>query len=297
MFKILALDGGGLRAVFQARLIERLEVHLGHDLIPDLYAGTSGGAIVACNLQKIPASKIVKFFEEEGPKIFERESFLEEVDDLWNLAGAKYYNNQLKKSLTAVFGDDTLSDLPRRTLITSFALRHEEKFWQPVVFHNFPNVKASPDLSVVDALLRSSAAPTYFPVYQDHCDGGVWGNNPSMSAVAAAGDEYVGGQKLSNISVLSIGTGRLSMQLKGGKRDLGAVDWFQKGLVEILLDGNVEASHYYSKSLLGPRYQRVQVDLDQNVKLDDVKSIGKMIAYADAVDLSPILEWLQGFWV
>lgn len=297
MFKVLALDGGGLRAAFQARLIERLEDLRGKSLQPDFYAGTSGGAIVACAIQKMSPAQAVEFFKEEGPKIFKRESFLDDIEDLWNLTGAKYYNTQLHKSLATLFGDMTLDSLPAKTLITSFALKSEEQYWQPVVFHNFPGVKGSPGLSVVDAILRSTAAPTYFPVYQDHCDGGVWGNNPSTSGLAAAADEMVGGQALKNIAILSLGTGRRPTQLKGNKRDLGAYDWYQKGLIDLLLNGNVDASHYYTRSLLGARYQRVQVDLEVDIKLDDAKAVSKMIAYADSVDLKPILDWMEGFWV
>ena len=296
MFKILALDGGGIRSAFQVRLISRLEAALGYRISPDFYAATSGGAIVACSLQKMAPDEALNFFLNDCPKIFKKESFLQGIDDLWNLEGAKYYNKSLQSSLRNIFGDMILGDLPVKTLITAFSLKHAEGFWQPVVFHNLPGMNASPSLKVVDALLRSSAAPTYFPVYQNYCDGGVWGNNPSMSAVAAACDEFVGKQQISEISVLSIGTGRSPIELKGAKRDLGAVDWFQKGIFDVLLDSNVEAAHYYTKSLLGARYYRVQVDLSKEVKLDDVKNIPAMIACADSVNIQPILDWMQGFW-
>ena len=48
--------------------------------------------------------------------------------------------------------------------------------WRPAVFSNLPAVRgARPDieLRVADALMRSSAAPTIFPVYQGYTDGGV----------------------------------------------------------------------------------------------------------------------------
>lgn len=297
MFKILSLDGGGIRSAFQARLISRLEAAFGSKLLPDLYAGTSGGAIVACGLQRLSPDEVLKFFISDCPKIFRKENFFQEIDDLWNLGGAKYETKDLRNSLSRIFAESTVGDLPTRTLLTAFSLKHPEGSWQPVVFHNFPGLHSSGSLKVVDAILRSAAAPTYFPVYQDHCDGGVWGNNPSTSALAAACDELVGRQQISKVSILSIGTGRSQVGLKGTKRDLGAVDWFRKGIVDVLLDSNVEASHYYTKSLLGPRYHRVQVDLPHEIKLDDASNVAKMIAFADAVDLRPILDWMQGFWI
>lgn len=297
MFKILSLDGGGIRSAFQARVITRLEAALGSRLAPDLYAGTSGGAIVSCGLQKLSPDEVLGFFLSDCPKIFRKESFFKEIDDLWNLKGAKYETKTLRDSLSRIFGEMTIGDLPSRTLLTSFSLKHPEGGWQPVVFHNFAGINSSLSLKVVDAILRSASAPTYFPVYQDHCDGGVWGNNPSMSAVAAACDELVGRQPISKVAVLSIGTGWTRGSLKGTKRDLGAIDWFQKGIMDVLLDGNVEASHYYTKSLLGPRYYRIQVELPHEVKLDDARNVSEMIACADAVNLQPILDWMEGFWI
>ena len=38
-------------------------------------------------------------------------------------------------------------------------------------------------LDVADAAMRSTAAPTYFGIYQGYVDGGVFANNPSMVAL------------------------------------------------------------------------------------------------------------------
>ena len=64
--------------------------------------------------------------------------------------------------------------------------------WRPAVFSNLPVVMdrghvvvgSDEGLSCVDAALRSSAAPTYFPLYQGYCDGAVTANNPSLVAVS-----------------------------------------------------------------------------------------------------------------
>jgi patatin-like phospholipase/acyl hydrolase len=300
VFKILALDGGGLRSVFQARLIERIESAIGGKLSADLWAGTSGGAIVASSLQVLSASDTIKFFQTEGPKIFTDDGFLDDVRDLWDLKGARYETKRLRKVLEKTFGGMTLGEVKAKILITSFALQSAEG-WEPVVFHNFTGPKGSPSMTITDAVCASSAAPTYFPVYpingNKYADGGLWGNNPSMSAVSAACDKMVGRQRIDKVSVLSIGTGKNPMTLKGAKNDLGALDWLSKGLIDILLDGNIEASHYYSRSLLGPQYLRVQPSLANEIKLDDTDGIQRMIDVANGTDLDPILSWMQGFWV
>lgn len=302
MFKILSLDGGGLRSVFQARVIQRIEQATLKPLSPDLYAGTSGGSIVAAGVQIFTSQQVIEFFRNEGPRIFQKDGFLDDVEDLWNLTGARYKAKGLKAALRKAFGDKTLNDLPANSLFTSFSLKNTDGHWQPVVHHNFKGTpKASPDLSIVSAIMRSAAAPTYFPIVSEDgekfCDGGVWGNNPSMAALAIAVDKYIGRQRHDRVSVLSIGTGRLKLQIPGSKQDLGALDWLKKGLVDLLLDGNIESAHYYTRSVLGPAYHRLQVDLSDDIRLDDAEGIERMIALADSIDLEPVISWMQGFWV
>lgn len=299
MFKILTFDGGGIRGVSQARLLQRIEQAWGRRLNPDLIAGTSIGGVVAAAYDQMTPVGMVEFFRREGPKVFAEDSFFDDVDDLWDLQGARYSNKPLKRALTGLFGGRTLAEVPRKIMITSFSLRHPEGFWQPVVFHNFTGQasESSRDLSIVQACMRTTAAPTYFPVYEKHCDGGVWGNNPSCSALALACDEYVGRQILGQCSVLSIGTGRNPLTLSGSKNDLGLLDWLKKGLIDILLDGNCEASHAYTRAFLRSRYMRIQWNLEEEIKLDDVSRLDELIEIADKIDIDPVLEWMRGFWV
>ena len=297
MYKILTFDGGGIRSIFQARIVERIRSELMPDFRADFYAGTSGGAIVAAALAKgLSTSEIIEFYRIECPKIFKPGNFIDQIADQWDLTGAKYSNGPLKKALEKIFEAATLGSILPRLLITSFDTNHPDGDWQGVVFHNFPAASATPELSLVDALLRSSAAPTYFPVYQNYIDGGVWGNNPSMSGLAAALNKNVGRVDHENVALLSIGTGRRPAKLKGTKKDLGKLDWLRKGVIDLGFDANIPAAHYYSSSLLGPAYYRLNVTLDREIALDDARKVEDMLLIADAVDLRPLAEWMQGFW-
>src|SRR5271165_4928319 len=75
IFRILSLDGGGIRGVFPAALLARLEEHLEHPIANyfDLIAGTSTGGIIAIGLGLgLRAADILKVYVDEGPAIFDQ---------------------------------------------------------------------------------------------------------------------------------------------------------------------------------------------------------------------------------
>ena len=77
-FKILSLDGGGVRGIFSARVLDLIEQKLDIDIHNtfDLIVGTSTGSIVAASVAvKHDLSKLVKDYEEYAPQIFRRKPF------------------------------------------------------------------------------------------------------------------------------------------------------------------------------------------------------------------------------
>ncbi len=72
-FNILAIDGGGIRGVFPAYIIQCIQERLGIDVYEyfDMIAGTSTGAIIAAGIAcgKNP-SKIVSLYKNNSKDIF-----------------------------------------------------------------------------------------------------------------------------------------------------------------------------------------------------------------------------------
>ena len=65
-------------------------------------------------------------------------------------------------------------------------------------------VQPDNDMTVVEAAMRTSAAPTYFPISGGYTDGAIAANNPSIIACAKAMAHYPDVNQR-NIAVLSIG--------------------------------------------------------------------------------------------
>ena len=244
--------------------------------------------------------EIVRFYNEEAPKIF-ADSWWNNVKDLGQLLGAQYDIEPFREALTRIFGNRRLGDLSKRFLAVTFDLKSDEQpyHWKPKVFHNFPGPDSDADEIVADVVLRSCAVPTYFPVYQGHIDGGVTGvTNPVMCAVAQALDgrnELTNKVQLSDLLVLSIGTGRVPTYIDGSTLDWGLAKWAPY-LMDLMQDGTVDVSHFQCEQVLGDRYHRVQPVLPRKVKLDDAGEVAFLEEVAGSKEVQGMAEE-AGEWV
>lgn len=307
-YRILSLDGGGLRGLITARLLQRIGEESGHadwlDRV-DLIAGTSTGGILALGLASgMTPQRIAELYLDTGAKIFD-DSLWDNIRDLSKLVGADYSNKPLRRALIGLFGDTTLRQLRTKVTIPAFDLDNQaadpaKRSWKPKIFHNFPGADSDGAVSVVDVAMYSSAAPTYFPSVDGYIDGGVFANNPSMVAIAQAissRNESADRCALDDIVLLSVGTGASPMFVKGQTLDWGYAQWI-KPLMELLLDGVSGIADYQSSELLSDRYQRLQPVFgpDESIKLDDVKKMPQMEAVAAKQDLSEVHRWLAEHW-
>ena len=83
--RILSIDGGGIRGIIPARILQEIEETTGKAVAElfDLIAGTSTGGILALGLTKraengrpeYAAADLVELCEAEGPRIFNRSTW------------------------------------------------------------------------------------------------------------------------------------------------------------------------------------------------------------------------------
>jgi patatin-like phospholipase/acyl hydrolase len=298
-YRILSLDGGGIRGTLTIRLIEHLTEKY-PDFIDnvDLIAGTSTGGILALLLASgQPPKHVREMYQELGAKVFVKRPFDLPFDQL---VEAEYSGKPLRDLITEVIGEITLGDLKKKVLISSFDLDNEvikpgnPRTWKAKFFHNFDPQDVDFNEKVVDIAARTSAAPTYFPIYQGYVDGGVVANNPTMCAVAQALQPDTGKQKLSDLVVLSLGCGNSPHYLTEMDSSWGLVKWAPH-LITLMMDGAVNLADYQCKQLLGRRYMRINPIMHQPVNLDDVKNVPFLLELADLEPLDEAARWLKRY--
>lgn len=296
-----------MRGALSARLLERIAAERPAALgAVDLYAGTSTGAILAVGLAKgLTPGDLVAFYRDRSAIAF-RDTALDDIRDLGRMLGADYSTADRRRAIEPVLGRATLADLPKRVLIATFVLDSENplvqrtpgapRSWRAKFFHNYPGPDSDGGQTAVDVVMRSSAAPTYFPIYQGFIDGGVVANNPAMCALAQALHPGTGGQDLRDVALLSVGTGHRPHYIAERDGDWGLARW-GPALIELLFDAGIGLADYQCRQLLGDCYFRLNTDLDRNVDLDAVSQVPALIEMANRVDLAPVLAWLDRQWL
>ena len=297
-FRILSLNGGGVRGVFQAVALRNLQNELERPLYEffDLISGTSTGAIIALAISLgIEPSRIVDLYLNHSGKIFKEKklSFLR--------SGARYNNNILKKELVSVFGTSQLRDVKTKVIICASCL---DDFSHRVFSSFHKNHSADKELSLVDIAMASAAAPTYFdpikPVGQErsYLDGGLWANSPSLISVLWA-NRFLH-IPLEKIRLLTVGTGFFPRGelINKFKSQLPISFKTIRSILEIMFASQESFADFHSKELLGKsNYYNINCQLNEPIHLDDSeKAIDKLPALAELAindNVSEIIKFLN----
>ena len=291
MYKVLSIDGGGIRGLIPVRILERLEVH--HPGIVqefDLFAGSSTGAVLAGGFAfGLKARYMRQMYQSFGSEVFS-DSLWDDILDLKYILGADYKIENLQSLLERVIGDTKLGQLSKKVLIATYVLKDDTRDpprWKPKFFHNFLDSKGDEDERLVDVVIRSAAAPVYFPVYQGYVDGGVAAINPSTCALAQAFHEG-----FLDVRLLSMGTGTNPRCLDVQDGNWGIAKW-GLDLVNMFMDGGGDVADYQCRQILRDQYYRLQPLLRETIALDDWRATNKLITIADSINLEPLLNWID----
>jgi uncharacterized protein len=258
MFRILSLDGGGIKGAFTASVLATLERLTGQRAIDhfDLIAGTSTGGIIAIGLALgIPASEIRDFYSAHGPTIFPATGLR---GRFWQLFKPKYSHEPLRAALTEILGQRQFGEAQTRLVIPTYDANWNRIYVMKTAHH--PRFVREIDANAVDVAMATAAAPTYFRAASfphqpgsSYVDGGVWANCPAMVGVT----EAMGFLGLSgpDIDVLSVGTTSSPFTI-ADKGRAGVAQW-NVGILNLVMEGQVEAARAQAGLLVGGKLLRI----------------------------------------
>lgn len=293
-FRVLSLDGGGIRGLYTATLLQQLTVRLarlGNSTVEtrldlgrsfDLIVGTSTGAILATALAAgVALEDIVALYCRKARQIFQHPMpsqeacFFDRVSTAWwvfrLMRGPANNSSVLWRSLTDVLGDETLAHMYARRKIglcvpTVNAATH--RAW---VFKT-PHAKRltrDNNYRLTDVCMTSAAAPLYFPMHgiqspdsesmpvQLFVDGGLWANDPVLVALAEA-LELAGDKR--PIQLLSVGTcpGNQSEVLQTRNASRGLLGWLGgTSIVTMSIEAQSSVTHYLATKVVNAMGGRV----------------------------------------
>ena len=135
----------------------------------------------------------------------------------------------------------------------------------------------------------ATAAETYFPSWKGFADGGIYANNPSMVALAAA--VKILGAKIEDIEILSIGTGESCDSGVPPEGRLTTAIW----VLRAMLNGaSVKMHNYFVKSLPVKKYTRIQFVCDPGWGMDNPKSMYDA-EYKWAIEIQEAIKTVKYF--
>ena len=312
-FRILSIDGGGLRGIVPLLILKEIENQTGKKIFElfDLITGTSTGGIIACGLvattdgvtPSITVDKLIDLYTTKGEVIFPyKKNIFQKIGSGFNsLFNPKFSANGLDGLLTDYFADLKLSNCLKPIIVTSYDIKNNEV----VMFKSRLSDEIGWNAKLKDVCRSTSAAPTYLPSYplafsgkgRVLIDGGVYINNPALAAIA---DALKSGQKLGNIEVLSLGTGTHPADL-GMKNtpSWGVVNW-AKPISNIMMQATSNATVYECEQLL-KKHLRIQIEIEDPKKTDMSDSrpeTTKWICdkvYSDVLKNSKVMKDLKNF--
>ncbi|KAF8673335.1 hypothetical protein HU200_048894 [Digitaria exilis] len=214
---VLGIDGGGIRGLIPATILEGLEAELQEkDNRPDarisdyfdVIAGTSTGGLITAMLsapikdkRPFTAEEITHFYYDNGPDIFPQAQGW--ISSMWQTTkdvlkkswgGPKYDGKFLHDKIEEIIDEVMVADTLSNIVVTAF----DVKCQHPIRFNTL-EAEREPhkNARLADVCIATSAAPIYLPAHsfktQDSdgnpyeyelVDGGIAAHNPTMVAMS-----------------------------------------------------------------------------------------------------------------
>ena len=268
-FKILSIDGGGIRGICPAIYLEHIQKTLDRPLYEyfDMIVGTSTGGVIGLAIALgVPIEHIIKVLREGSTRLFKRQSR--------GYFKPKYKTEALIKEIKSMIGETAVLHDARRRVCIPYVDLAEGRAKVYKTRHRDEYVRDQ-DLPAWKVAASTAAAPVFFsPFVVDsettNVDGGLWANNPSVAGLTEA---LHMGIPVEQIRILSIGTGTKGFQKIKPKLGYGLVGMYN-AMIDLSMQVQSESSNNIVKLICGEHYHRIQFKLTgpHAFTLDDVGS-------------------------
>ncbi len=301
-FKILSLDGGGLRGIVPVLILEEIEKRSGKRIIDlfDLISGTSTGGLIACGVTVsddginpvYTLQEIEDIYTQRGKDIFPRKTVAGKIiNSVTSLKQPRFSEAGLDKVLTEFFGTRRMTSCLKPILVTSFDLYNNE-----ALFFKSRHAISRPGRNALlkDVCRATSAAPTYLPAYKFNfdnktrvcVDGGVYINNPSVASLVEVTKYHkakpyeMESVTLNNIQMLSLGTGTYSADIARKKvESWGLLDW-ATSITDVMMQAvNQTASYMADELTKTDNFLRIDLNIKNKKHSDMADSSSKTREY------------------
>ncbi|KEY68262.1 hypothetical protein S7711_07017, partial [Stachybotrys chartarum IBT 7711] len=310
--RLLSLDGGGIRGISTLiildAIMDKINERRHRKILPHKYfqlaGGTSTGGLIALLLfrLKMDTKEAIKVYNEMAKEIFSPRLprflggySLHKFGYLGYCIGNPYlllkalilpsrfsslYLSRAIDNVMASRGQAGEDGLRRPETTRMFMCATSATHECAELFRSYTPPRSVqdkfPGISVRDAALATSAAPTYLPKVkignEEFWDGGLLNNNPINQVWDARHEIKPSSQSEPNVScIISIGCGRVKRPVRQPGGFLNTVS------AAISYTTNTEAKHQdfmrtidtHRRGGIDTRYFRFNVELDEEIKLDD----------------------------
>jgi hypothetical protein len=288
---VVSVDGGGIRGIIPCVILERIL-----DEFPQLFAqiqvvsGSSIGSMIAMGMAfNYHPRLIAELMVLTANAIFsERRARIPVLHARWS-------NRCLSILCAEMFQKKTLLDAQKKIVASALKLDNlsSDDSMRSSEVHVFHNLDAESGKELAsDVVMRSSAAPSYFPAWQGYVDGGMFAPDPSSLCLSFVLSPFLMDVPVRDVVMISISTGKFLEYFDHPTHDWGYLQWASK-LQSALWSGMISKSQLCTKQLLGESLLRIDPVLDHQVKLDVPSAIPQLIQVASDHDLTEAFAWIR----
>lgn len=275
---ILSIDGGGIRGIIPATILNYLEQKIQEitgdekariSNLVDFVAGTSTGSLIGSlmllpdtsyqhySYPKYKMSEIVQMYFELGDEVFKK-TFFNNIKTLWGLIGPLFPSSNIETPILKFTDHHKLGDLIKPCMFSAYDIKKRRVNFFTNSDENLKYTK----YFIKDIIRGSTSIPSYFqPKYFKEgldentlIDGGVFANNPAFAAYIEVSktlfNDKITQFNPNELIVISLGTGKTTKKSFDYKKTKGwgKIKWLLP-LIDILTSAQSDIVDYEMQKL------------------------------------------------